>query len=45
MKGWNIYELYRREAEAIEQRSKPQPIETVYAPGMMESLAAQKKSN
>jgi hypothetical protein len=33
-----------REAEAAEQRRKPQPTKTVYAPGSMEWLAEQKKS-
>jgi predicted phage terminase large subunit-like protein len=45
MNGWGIYEYYRREAEAIEQRSKPQRTEAVYAPGSMEWFAAQKKSS
>ena len=31
--GQNMYELLRREAEAAEQRRKPQPTKTVYAPG------------
>ena len=44
MKGEGIFELYRREAEAAEQRRKPQPTKTVYAPGSMEWLAEQKKS-
>jgi hypothetical protein len=38
------YEWYRRNAEAAEQRDKPQPTKTVYAPGSMEWLAEQKKS-
>ena len=29
--GQNMYELLRREAEAAEQRRKPQPTKTVYA--------------
>jgi phage terminase large subunit-like protein len=44
MKGEGIFELYRREPEAAEQRRKPQPTKTVYAPGSMEWLAEQKKS-
>jgi hypothetical protein len=44
MKGEGIFELYHREAEAAEQRRKPEPTKTVYAPGSMEWLAEQKKS-
>ena len=44
MKSEGIYELYRRNAEAAEQRDKPQPTKTVYARGSMEWLAEQKKS-
>ena len=40
----NIFELYRRDAEAAEQRRKPQPTKTVYAKGSMEWFAEQKKS-
>jgi phage terminase large subunit-like protein len=43
MKSEGIYELYRRYAEAAEQRDKPQPTKTVYAPGSMEWFEAQKK--
>jgi hypothetical protein len=32
----HIFELFRRLAEAAEQRRKPQPTQTVYAPGSME---------
>ena len=32
MQGEGIFELYRRYAEAAEQRDKPQPTKTVYAP-------------
>jgi Terminase RNaseH-like domain len=35
MKSAGIYELYRRNAEAAEQRDKPQPTKTVYARGSM----------
>jgi len=45
MTGEGIFELYRRDAEAAEQRNKPQPNPTVYAaPGSVEWLAEQKKS-
>ena len=42
MKGWGIYEHYRRQAKALgaEQHPKPQPAQ----PGSMEWLAEQKKS-
>jgi hypothetical protein len=42
--GQGIYELYCLQAEAAEQRRKPQLIKTVYARGSMEWLAEQKKS-
>ena len=42
--GQGIYELYRQQAAAAEQRRKPQPTKTVYASGSMEWLAEQKKS-
>jgi predicted phage terminase large subunit-like protein len=47
MENWGIFEVTRRQAEqlAAEQRGKPQPTQTVYAPGSMEWLAAQKKSS
>jgi hypothetical protein len=38
-----IYELYRRDAEAAVQRSKPQPAQTVPQPASMEWFEAQKK--
>ena len=44
MESEGIYEFYRQEAEAAEQRRKPQPAKTVYAPGSMEWQAEQKKS-
>jgi hypothetical protein len=44
MKGENIYEFYRRGAEAAAQRDKPQPTKTVYARGSMEWQAEQEKS-
>jgi predicted phage terminase large subunit-like protein len=45
MPHWGIYELYRRDAEAAEQRPKPQPTQTVFAPGSMEWFAAQNKAS
>jgi predicted phage terminase large subunit-like protein len=42
--GQNIFELYRLDAEAAEQRRKPQPTQTEWAIGSMEWLAKQKKS-
>ena len=44
VKGEGIFELYRRDAEAAEQRDKPQPTKTVWQPGSMEWPAEQKKS-
>ena len=29
--GQNIYELYRRDAEAVEERRQPQPAQTVWS--------------
>jgi phage terminase large subunit-like protein len=43
MKGEAMFELARRNAEAAEQRRKPQPVETVPQPGSMEWFEAQKK--
>jgi predicted phage terminase large subunit-like protein len=42
--GQNIFELYRRDAEAAEQQRKPQPTQTVWAIGSMEWRAEQEKS-
>jgi hypothetical protein len=42
--GQNIFELYRRDAQAAEQRRKPQTVKTVWAIGSIEWLAEQKKS-
>src|SRR6516162_601711 len=36
MKGEGIYELYRQQAKAAAQRSRPQPVQTVPQPGSME---------
>ena len=44
MKSEGIYELYRQQAEAAAQRSKPQSAQTVPQPGSMEWLAEQEKS-
>ena len=44
MKGEGIYELYRQQAKAAAQPSKPQPAQTVPQPGSMEYLAEHKKS-
>ena len=43
MKGEAMFELARRNAEAAEQRRKPQPVQTVPQPGSMEWFEAQKK--
>jgi hypothetical protein len=43
MPGEGIYELYRQQAKAAEQRRKPQPVQTVPQPGSMEWFEAQKK--
>jgi hypothetical protein len=40
----HIFELFRRLAEAAAQRRKPQPTQTVYAPGSMEWFAAKNKA-
>jgi hypothetical protein len=41
--GQNIYQLYRRDTEAAEQRRQPQPAQTVWQPGSMQWLAEQNK--
>ena len=43
MKGEGIYELYRQQAEAAAQCRKPQPVQTVPQPGLVEWSEAQKK--
>jgi hypothetical protein len=47
MKGWGIFEATRQKAEQLraEQSGKPQPTQTIWAPGSMEWLAAKKKSS
>ena len=42
MPGEGIYELYRQQAKAAAQPSKPQPAQTVPQPGSMEWFEAQK---
>src|SRR5215813_12314052 len=43
MKGEGIYELYRQQAEAAEQRRKPQPVQIVFQPGSMGWFELQKR--
>jgi hypothetical protein len=43
MIGYGIYEVYRQQAEAAEQRRQPQPVQSVPQPGSMEWSEAQKK--
>jgi predicted phage terminase large subunit-like protein len=45
MKGWGLFELYRQQAEQLEEQRKPQPVETTWAIGSMEWLAEQNKPN
>ena len=45
MKSWGHYEWMRRRAQELEEQRKPQPVKTVFAPGSMEWLAEQNKSN
>ena len=47
MKGWGFYEAMRQKAEQLraEQSGKPQPTQTIWAPGSMEWLAEQNKSS
>src|SRR5262249_28782767 len=45
MKGWGIFELYRQQAEQLEEQRKPQPVETTWAIGSLEWLARQNKTN
>ena len=41
--GQGIFEYYRREAEAVERRRQPQPVQTTWAIGSMEWAAEQSK--
>jgi hypothetical protein len=41
--GQNIYELYRRDAEAAEPRRQPQHAQAAWQPGSMQWLAEQNK--
>ena len=43
MPNWGIFEYYRQRAQELEQRRKPQPSPTVWAPGCMEWQAEQEK--
>jgi predicted phage terminase large subunit-like protein len=43
--GQGIFELYRRQAEELEQRRKPQPVQTERAKGSMEWLATNGKAS
>ena len=45
MKGEAMFELARRNAEAAEQRRKPQPTQPVLAPGSMEWFAEKNKTS
>ena len=38
--GQNIYELYRRDAEAVEERRQPQPAQTVWQPSLLSATAS-----
>ena len=42
MKGEGIYELFRQQWQAAQQRNKPQPTKTLPQPGSMEWFEAQK---
>ncbi len=44
MSCWGIFELTRQQAQEIEQRCKPPPVKTLYAPGSMEWQAEQEKA-
>jgi hypothetical protein len=43
MESAGIFELYRQQAEAAEQRRKPQPTQPMPQPGSLEWFEAQKK--
>jgi len=42
MKSWGLFELFRQQWEADQQRNKPQPIKAPPQPGSMEWFEAQK---
>ena len=42
MPNWGIFEYYRQRAQELEQRRKPQPTPTVWAPGCMEWQASRR---
>lgn len=44
MQNWAFYELTRQRVQELEQRRKPPPVKTVFAPGSMEWLAEQEKA-
>ena len=44
MSCWGIFELTRQQAQELEQRRKPPPVKTLYAPGSMEWQAEQEKA-
>ena len=44
MPNWAFYELTRQRVQELEQRRKPPPVKTVFAPGSMEWLAEQEKA-
>jgi hypothetical protein len=44
MNSWVIYELMRRQAQALKVQRKPQPVKTVWAIGSMEWQAEQEKA-
>ena len=43
-RGQNIFELYRRQALELQERNKPQPVQTTWAIGSMEWQVAMDKS-
>jgi predicted phage terminase large subunit-like protein len=44
MPGWGMFELTRQRAHELEQKRKPPPPKTVWAPGSVEWLAEQEKA-
>jgi hypothetical protein len=43
MASWGFYELTRRQAQAAEERRKPQPAKTVFARGSLEWQAEEER--